>query len=115
MEIDKIEGVPEGWRVVRIGCASVGEWAIDINGKPIKMEYDLYADVFKNRVIIEKIAKYRDVTIDDIGKIVEVRINGDWTKKRLLAVLAKNFDYQYIYQKDSKNWGYTSLPPRIKE
>ena len=34
MSVNKIEGVPEGWELVRIGEASKGEWFIDGLSRP---------------------------------------------------------------------------------
>ena len=57
---DKIEGVPEGWRLVRIGMPEIREWFIDSNsGNPLLATCDWNKSV---RAIIEKIEqpkKYR--------------------------------------------------------
>ena len=56
---DKIEGVPEGWRLVRIGKPTDGEWVIDNLGDPSQVIDDTR---YYNYCIIEKIEqpkKYR--------------------------------------------------------
>lgn len=53
MSEQKIEGVPDGWRLVRIGNPKVGEWFMDSsNGTPRETSCDWNGSV---RVIIEKI------------------------------------------------------------
>ena len=109
MNKEEIEGVPDGWRLVRIGKASVGEWVIDIYGKPHHMSIDQSSD-FLNRVVIEKIVKYRDVTIDDVGKMVEIETiagGGSWIKAKLLAILPEDMPYRYIYETHGNNWACT--------
>ena len=50
---EQIEGVPHGWRLVRIGNPKVGEWFIDADdGKPLLATCDVARRV---RAIIEKI------------------------------------------------------------
>lgn len=37
----KIEGIPDGWELVRIGTPMEGEWVIALNtGEPYEMSYD---------------------------------------------------------------------------
>lgn len=120
MSEQKIEGMPGGWRLVRIGRPKVGEWFIDSDdGKPLEATY---GPVIGVRAIIEKIATYRDVTPDDVGKTVEIRQGDKWHERKLLAVLPETFDYRYIYQTVyqttravGNDWSYISHPPRIKE
>ena len=53
MREQQIEGVPDGWRLVRIGSPKAGEWFIDSgNGTPRETSCDWSGSV---RVIIEKI------------------------------------------------------------
>lgn len=53
MSEQKIEGMPDGWRLVRIGNPKVGEWFIDADdGEPLLATCDVARRV---RVIIEKI------------------------------------------------------------
>lgn len=33
--MSKIEGIPEGWELVRIGAVKAGEWRLDAIGKPV--------------------------------------------------------------------------------
>ena len=57
---DKIEGVPDGWRLVRIGKANRGEWTINNIGEPSHVDYD--TALSRNHNIVEKIEqpkKYR--------------------------------------------------------
>lgn len=50
---EQIEGVPDGWRLVRIGNPKVGEWFIDADdGEPLLATCDVARRV---RAIIEKI------------------------------------------------------------
>ena len=49
---DKIEGVPDGWRLVRIGKPTDGEWVIDNLGDPSQVIDDTR---YYNYCIIEKI------------------------------------------------------------
>jgi len=56
---DKIEGIPEGWELVRIGLPSIDEWVVSSEGRPIKWNhkttYNGYAIIRK----IEKPKQYR--------------------------------------------------------
>lgn len=56
MSEKQIEGVPEGWRLVRIGRAKSGDWVLNNLGKPLQKEYDT---VYKNYCIIEKIEQQK--------------------------------------------------------
>ncbi len=53
---DKIEGVPDGWRLVRIGKPKSGEWFLDDSNIPNKSTIDWHISV---RAIIEKIEQPR--------------------------------------------------------
>jgi hypothetical protein len=60
--MDKIEGVPEGWRLVRIGEPKVGEWIVNGDGCATKYLVTV-TNARKNHSIIERIEppkpKYR--------------------------------------------------------
>jgi hypothetical protein len=113
MSEQKIEGVPENWRLLRIGRAMQGEWIINNSGDPSQLVAD--TNLSKNYCIIEKIVKYRDVTPDDIGKMVEVPIGYCWQERKLLAILPDCFTYRYIYQASSNGWGCSSRPRRAED
>ena len=51
---DKIEGVPDGWRLVRIGKVNVGEWTINTIGEPSQINHYLVSE-YRNFCVIEKI------------------------------------------------------------
>lgn len=119
MSEQKIEGVPDGWRFVGFRKVKAGEWYIDKNGRTQQWDALVYDTSIHVYGVIEKIATYRDVTPDDVGKIVEVHSGSGyegWHKRKLLAVLPETFDYRYIYQtSNNKSWSYSSRAPRIKE
>lgn len=51
----KIEGIPDGWELVRIGTPVVNvDWVVDSEGKPRLCDIE---STFLNRVIIRKIEK----------------------------------------------------------
>lgn len=54
-----IEGIPDGWELVRIGLPSIDEWVVSSEGRPIKWNhkttYNGYAIIRK----IEKPKQYR--------------------------------------------------------
>lgn len=53
----KIEGIPDGWELVRIGTPVVNvDWVVDSEGKPRLCDIE---STFLNRVIIRKIEKPR--------------------------------------------------------
>lgn len=108
----KIEGIPEGWRIVRVGTAHDGEYIVDMFGSPVR---EVGTATRKNHVIIEKIIKYRNVTPDDIGKMVEVNIDGNWYERELLAILPEKFDYRYIFETAGGNDWSRVHEARIKE
>lgn len=112
MNEQKIEGVPEGWRLVRIGKPKSGEWFLDDSNIPNKSTIDWNISV---RAIIEKILKYRNVTQDDIGKMAEINISDYWYERKLLAILPEKFKDRYIFETAGGNdWDLTS-EARIKE
>lgn len=115
MSEQKIEGVPDGWRLVAIRQVKTGEWFIGSNGYIEQWQGDLTEPSFNVHAVIEKIVTYRDVTPDDVGKTVEILQGGKWYERKLLAVLPETFEYRYIYQINVKEWSYLSRPPRIKE
>jgi hypothetical protein len=59
MSQQKIEGIPDGWELVRIGKPEPGEWVVSISGDPIQFasetSFDGYAIIRK----IEKPKEYR--------------------------------------------------------
>lgn len=113
MNEQKIEGMPEGWRLVRIGRPKVGEWFLDSdNGEPLLATCDWLESV---RVIVERILKYRNVTQDDVGKMVEINIGGYWYERKLLAVLPEKFDNRYIYETAGGNIWTPTDDARIKD
>jgi hypothetical protein len=121
MSEQKIEGVPENWRLLRIGRAMQGEWILDNLGDPELVIDDTRSS--RNYCIIEKIVKYRDVTPDDIGKMVEIQFtvwNGGklgncWQERKLLAILPDCFPYRYIYQASSNDWGCSAKARRTED
>ena len=116
MSEQKIEGVPDGWRFVGFRKVKAGEWYIDKNGRTQQWDALVYDTSIHVYGVIEKIATYRDVTPDDVGKIVEILQGGKWYERKLLAVLPETFEYRYIYQtSNNKSWSYLSRTPRIKE
>lgn len=113
----KIEGVPDGWRLVGIRKVKNGEWFIGVQGR-IEQWSGMVGDESRSVYgVIEKIVTYRDVTPDDVGKIVEILQGDKWYERKLLAVLPETFDYRYIYQtyNNNRSWSYLSRTPRIKE
>ena len=115
MNEQKIEGVPDGWRLVAIRQVKSGEWFIGRAGH-IEQRGECVTDSASVYAVIEKIIKYRDVTPDDVGKIVEICQDDEWYERKLLAVLPETFEYRYIYKTAVGNdWSYLSHPPRIKE
>lgn len=112
MNEQKIEGVPDGWRLVRIGRPKDGEWFMDSStGDPCIASCDWYGSV---HVIIEKIITYRDVNPGDIGNIIEINIDNYWYERKLLAVLPEKFNPRYIYETAGGNaWG-NAYEARIK-
>jgi len=113
MSEQKITGVPENWRLLRIGRAMQGEWIINNSGDPSQLVAD--TNLSKNYCIIEKMVKYRDVTPDDIGKMVEIYLGNCWQERKLLAILPDNIEYRYIYQIERKDWSCSDKTPRIKD
>jgi hypothetical protein len=63
--VTKIEGVPEGWELVRIDRVLSGEWYVDMSGDPIKNALDGLKN--HNYVIIRKLETWRPATFNDIG------------------------------------------------
>lgn len=115
MSEQKIEGVPDGWRLVAIRQVKSGEWFIGRAGH-IEQRGGCVTDSASVYGVIEPIIKYRDVTPNDVGKIVEICQDDEWYERKLLAVLPETFDYRYIYQTyNNKSWSYSSRAPRIKE
>lgn len=122
MSEQKIEGVPDGWRLVAIRRVKNGEWFIgraghiEQRGGPSVNRCGCVTDSASVYAVIEKIIKYRNVTPDDVGKMVEICQDDKWYERKLLAVLPESFDYRYIYKTAVGNdWSYISHPPRIKE
>ena len=110
---EKIDGVPEGWRLVRIGAAMRNEWIIHKLGDPIQVIDNTSSS--RNYCIIEKILTYRNVTQDDIGKMVEINIGGYWYERKLLAILPEKFDDKYIFETAGGNYWHSQDDARIKE
>jgi hypothetical protein len=50
----QVEGIPEGWELVRIGCPEAGEFIVDSHGRPYVAAL-LFAD--KGCAIVRKIEK----------------------------------------------------------
>jgi hypothetical protein len=57
MKEQKIEGIPEGWELVRIGKPEVDEWVISTEGKPLKW---MDKSLFDGYAIIRKIEKPKE-------------------------------------------------------
>ena len=121
MSEQKIEGVPDGWRLVAIRKVKPGEWFIgraghiEQRGGPRVNRCGCVTDSASVYGVIEKIIKYRNVTPDDIGKMVEVNIGGYWHERKLLAVLPEKFHSRYIVETAAGNdWSHLH-EARIKE
>jgi hypothetical protein len=71
---NKIEGVPDGWEIVRIGYPGVGEHIIEQSGGTLQVVKALDYPA-SNYVIVRKIKTYRPATHLDIGK--EVLLDGE--------------------------------------
>jgi hypothetical protein len=54
MKEQKIEGIPDGWELVRIGKPEVDEWVVSTEGKPFKWRVK---SLFDGYAIIRKIEK----------------------------------------------------------
>jgi len=121
MNEQKIEGVPDGWRLVAIRQVKSGEWFIGRAGHieqwggPSVNRCGYVADSVSVYGVIEKIIKYRDVTPNDVGKMVEVKIGGTRRERKLLAVLPEKFHSRYIVETAAGNdWSHLH-EARIKE
>ena len=120
---DKIEGVPEGWRLVRIGKPKAGEYYIEINGEACEAKLITPTVLQWVFPIVEKIIKYRELTTDDIGKIVEINLGkmvevnivGYWYERKLLAILPDKFKGRYIFEREDGNDWSTANYARIKD
>ena len=53
----KIEGVPEGWELLRIGPATGGDWYIGISGRPTCCEYKDGSYSVESFAIIRKVER----------------------------------------------------------
>ena len=51
-----IEGIPEGWELVRVGSVKPGEIRVDSDGKPVEWNSS-FESIASNYVIIRKIEK----------------------------------------------------------
>jgi len=91
----KIEGIPEGWELVRIGFAKQDEWVVDDDGKP----YQLKGDAVSCRPIIRKIEKpkrYRP-----FASVTEFKTHRDrWCKIGVCESRVQNVDQQHVYFRD---------------
>ena len=87
--MDKIEGVPEGWRLVRIGIANPSEWVIDNFGGPMKFDF---RSISKNYCIVERIepeTRYRP-----FANAAEFEPHRDrWVKIQINGMLTKPVSY----------------------
>lgn len=112
MSEQKIEGVPDGWRLVAIRQVKSGEWFIGNNGYIQQWQGHL-TDPSAN--VYGVIEKNRNITSDDVGKMVEVKIGGSWHERKLLAVLPEKFHNRYIVETAAGNdWSHLH-EARIKE
>lgn len=92
-----VEGIPNGWRLVRVGRVHHGETRIDSNGNPLKWS-GLEPSKLKNFVIIEPIKdskQYREPEISDLANgPIEIEActpdphTGErrWRKRKLVAI-----------------------------
>lgn len=107
MNEQQIDGIPEGWRIVRVGRPKANEWILSVEGEPYltkEQDYLFSLCTSKNTIILEKIIYYKKPTQEDIGKIVEVNATpGSWKEAELLAILPEDIKYRYIYR-DTNNW-----------
>ena len=106
---DKIEGVPDGWRLVRIGKAKVGEWFIGSDsGNPVLVDGYMLKSV---RVIIEKIEKpkqyrpfanaaefepHRDRWLMHPGEPDKRFKPGDYNNQGVWGLDRRHYDYQHL-------------------
>lgn len=92
-----IKGIPNGWRLVRVGRVHNGETRIDSNGNPLKW-LDVEPSQSKNRVIIEPVKdskQYREPELSDLANgPIEIEActpdphtgKGIWRKRKLVAI-----------------------------
>jgi hypothetical protein len=52
----QVEGIPEGWELVRIGCPSKGEFFVDSDGRPLECKGYCQTGM-NNHAIVRKIEK----------------------------------------------------------
>jgi hypothetical protein len=71
---NKIEGVPEGWEIVRIGYPGLHDHFIEQSGGTLQVVKAAHYPA-SNYVIVRKIKTYRPATHLDIGK--EVLLDGE--------------------------------------
>lgn len=60
----QIEGVPDGWELVRIGAPNVGEFLVDTHGNATPANAGL---VSRNWCVVRKVQRWRPAKPSDLG------------------------------------------------
>jgi len=102
----QVEGIPEGWEFVRIGCPSKGEFVVDNIGDPWKCDSDYRA---RNYVIIRKVEKPKQYR--PFRSAEEFRPHRDrWIRFRQCVVLYRITEYSDtgVAIGDEASWEYNA-------